>query len=260
MARLKRRLALCTLAASLVLALTGIAAAVEYVPIVNGVMNFSAGFSPKQVSKNKPTPITLSASWRAQPGSAPLNPTRELVLEVDRHLSFNVKGLPSCAVSLQVSSQAAAPGGLPERCKEALVGKGSMRGYIFFPEGAALPLDLKVEIFNGGRRDGVTTLHGYAPISFPVPGAVFATIEIRKIDDGRYGSQALVSFPKIAGDSGRITAFTARIGRRFTFKGKPRSVVSLSCPDGKVQIHAEATFADGSIEGEDVVRPCSARN
>jgi hypothetical protein len=259
MARPNRRLALCALAASFVVALTGIAAAAEDVPVVNGVFSFGIGISPKQVSKRKPTPIAFSASWRAQPGSVPERPVRELVLEADRHLSLDARGLPSCVINLQPSLRAAVPGRLPERCEGALVGRGSMRGYFFDPEIKPFPFNLKMEIFNAGKRDGVTILRGYSLITLPVIRELFTRIEIRKIANGRYGNEVVVSFPKIPGGSGVITAFDATIDRRFTFMGKPRSVVYLSCPDGKVQMHAEAIFADRSRESEDAIAPCSGR-
>jgi hypothetical protein len=251
MARPNRRLALCALAASIAIALTGMAAA-ESLPVRSPEFQFGVDFSPKQVSKRKPTPITFSMSWRAERPMVEA-PLRQLVVETDRHLKLDVRGLPSCAATHPFRT-------MPARCKDALVGKGSVFALLFYPESSPAPLDLKLEIFKGVKHNGMITLLVYAPVTFPTPGAFLATIELRKVDDGRYGTEAIVSFPASVGGSKRVVVekFEATIDRRFTFKGTARSAASLSCPDGKVQVHTDALLADGSLESEDAAVPCSA--
>jgi hypothetical protein len=61
----------------------------------------------------------------------------------------------------------------------------------------------------------------------------------------------------IAGGSGSVTAFDATLFKRFSYKGKRASLVTLKCPDGRIQAQVEAIFSDGTHTHTEVIRPCT---
>jgi hypothetical protein len=110
-------------------------------------------------------------------------------------------------------------------------------------------------VFNGGEKGGVTTLYIHAYITLPVPAAIVTTLKIKKIHHGRYGLLTTATIPKIAGE-GAVTSFSLKIGKNYTYKGKKVSILSAKCPDGKLQAHALAKFADNTQISTEFVRPC----
>lgn len=59
-----------------------------------------------------------------------------------------------------------------------------------------------------------------------------------------------------AGAAGSVTSFSVEIDRKFTHRGRPRSVVTATW-DGVLDARGEAVFADGMrVEGT-VSRPCT---
>jgi hypothetical protein len=76
-------------------------------------------------------------------------------------------------------------------------------------------------------------------------------VKIKKIHNGRYGLKSIATIPKIAGGSGSVKSFSLKIGN----KGK--KVLFAQCPDGKLQAHATAKFADGTKVSAGIVRSCT---
>ena len=50
------------------------------------------------------------------------------------------------------------------------------------------------------------------------------------------------------------------MNRKFTYKGKKLSVLTLKCPDGKVQARGEAVFSDNTRAKAEVIRTCTPKN
>lgn len=216
-------------------------------------MMFSSRFSPKAVSRTTPTPIALALSATPRTLDGSHQPAlQELTLRFDKSLALDTEGLPACDPRIQYQAGARAE----ERCKTALVGRGSMNIETAILEMPPIATSSKMVLWNGGTKAGVTKLYAEAHLTVPTPAALIATIEIRKIQDGRFGTEMKVSIPKIAGGTGSVTSFKAEIYRRFFHRGQPASVATLKCPDGKIQTHADAKFADGTQLGIEVVRPC----
>lgn len=233
-----------------VLAIAGIAVAAPWVKVVVGNLEaqYNGGFSPKVLSKKKPTPITFNAAakFRALDGTHP-PALKEVLIEGDKHGSIDVKGLPTCK-----------PGELQSRpsdearkiCGPALVGSGKTDVEVKFPEQPAFEANSELLAFNGGVKGGVTTLYIHAYLKAPVTAAVVTTVKIKKIHKGRYGLESVASVPKIAGGSGSVTFFT------LTLK---KGIVSASCPDGHLNALGTAVFTGGpKVEGT-VIRPCTGK-
>jgi hypothetical protein len=216
-------------------------------------------FKPHTLPKNEFAPIafTIEGAVRKVGGGHP-PALRELLIEGDKNSMVDVKGYPVCKAGQlqnQPSDKARAI------CKKAIIGEGKTEVGIFFPDqGNEIPVKSDLIMFNGGVKGGVTTLLVHAYITVPVPAAIVTTVKIKKIHKGRYGLLSVASVPKIAGGSGSVKSFSLTIDKKFTYKGKKHSVISVKCPDGKLQVRAEAIFTEGPKVSVEVVRPCTGKN
>lgn len=250
-----------TIALGVLLALTvaGIASGAGKEEVTVGNLKFKAGgsFSPKVLPKNTLAPIALTAEGKISTLDGTHPPAlKEAIVETDKNGSIQVKGFPTCK-SGQLQSQDTKHA--EAICKSAIIGEGTTNIEIAFPESKTVPVSSKLLVFNGGEKGGTITLYIHAYITVPVPAAVVTTLKITKIHSGRYGTKTIASIPKIAGGSGSVTSFSLKIDKKYTYKGKKVSVLSAKCPDGKLQAHATAVFADGTRASTEFIRPCTGK-
>jgi hypothetical protein len=210
-------------------------------------VTFNGGFSPKKLPKKKFAPITLKASGKIETKDGTHPPAlKSVVLESDKNGAINVKGIPVCkSGKLQSRDTTAAE----KACPKSIIGTGTTDIEVQFPESKPIPVESKLVVFNGGFSGGTTTLYIHAFITVPTPAAVVTTVKIKKIHNGRYGLKSVATIPKIAGGSGSVTAFSLKI----TKKG----VLTAKCPDGKLQVHGDALFADGTKASATILRTCT---
>ena len=230
------------------------------VKVVSGNVELIAngGFSPTTVSKTKPTPISLWLEGKINTLDGTHPPAlKEVVLETDKNGAFDVKGYPSCpAGKLQATTTAQAE----KNCPTSIIGEGQTEIQILFEESKQIPVYSKLLVFNGGVRGGVTTLLIHAYITFPVPAAVVTTVKISKIHKGQFGLRSVALIPKIAGGTGSVTQFYLEIKKTLHYKGKTFHILTLKCPNGKVAVHADASFLSGSGDiSADVPRTCTGK-
>jgi hypothetical protein len=212
---------------------------------------FDAGFLPRAVSADAATPAAFgwAVRVRSEDGLHP-PPLREIAIEVDRNVAIDVTAVPTCTPFREYG------GNLFERCKGAVVGTGTAEVAIQFPEQAPIAgTRPRLLIFNGGVKDGVTTLYAAFRVAIPTPASVVSKIRIEKVDRGRFGSRAVVTLPKIAGGSGSVTDFSATIGD-ITRGDGAAGIVTLSCPVGRIRTHLEAIFESGVHIGAGLPRRC----
>jgi hypothetical protein len=248
-----RKYLVVTMALGALIALTvaGIAAAEKPVKVRAGnlELTFNGSFSPKTLSKTKQTPITLTVSGdiKTVDGSHP-PALKEFNVETDKNGAINVKGLPVCTAAKLQSQDTKHAEAI---CKSAIIGSGQATAEIAFPEQAPIPAKSKIIAFNGGFKGGVTTLFIHAYLTVPTPAAIVTTVKISKIHNGRYGMLAKSSIPKIAGGSGSVTHFNLTINKK--------GVLTAKCPDGKLQAHGTAVFADGTRASAEIIRTCTGK-
>jgi hypothetical protein len=127
---------------------------------------------------------------------------------------------------------------------------------IHFPEAVPIAIRSRMVVFNGGTRGGVTTLRAHAFVAVPTDDAIVMTIQVKEIRKGPYGSEAVMTVPKIAGGYGSLVSFTALLDRKFDFEGKRRSLFSVTCPDGVNAARGDAIFSDGSDVEASVSESC----
>lgn len=235
-----------------VLAVAGIAVAANWTKVVVGDLEvqYNGGFSPKVLSKKKPTPISFNVAAKIASLSETVKhppALKEFIIEGDKHGSIDVKGLPICK-----------PGQLQSRpssearkvCGPSLVGTGKTDVEVKFPEQEPVDTHSELLAFNGGVKGGVTTLYIHAFLTAPVTAAVVTTVKIKKIHKGRYGLESVATVPKIAGGSGSVTFFT------LTLK---KGIISATCPDGHLSARGTAIFTDGPKVKGTVLRPCTGK-
>ena len=78
----------------------------------------------------------------------------------------------------------------------------------------------------------------------PAPTAIVVPATITRIHEGRFGLRIQATVPRIAGGSGSVTKFELEVGRRFTYKGKKKSLLTAGCPNGVWLAKGEAKFVD----------------
>ncbi len=233
-------------------------ATAESVKVGNLQFTADGGFSPKKLPKKTFAPIGLTAKGKISMADGSHPPAlKEVLLETDKNGAINVKGYPTCTSGKLQSQDTKAATAI---CKKAIIGEGTTSVQIAFPDSKPVPVNSKLLVFNGGVSGGTTTLFIHAYITVPVPAAIVTTVKIKKINKGRYGILSVASIPKIAGGSGSVTSFDLKVDKKFTYKGKKVSVLTAKCPDGKLQAHATAVFADGTRAAVEFVRPCTGTN
>jgi hypothetical protein len=233
----------------------------------NLVLEADGGVKPKALPKSKPAPVTVHVSGKISTtdGTHP-SAFREANIEFDKNGSINTTGLPVCkSGQLQARDTAAAK----KVCGNTVVGSGSGKIEIAFPEQNPIDINAPITVFNGGTKGGKTTLFIHTFITVPVPSAVVTTVTIKKIHAGRYGLGTISKIPVIAGGSGSVLAFDINFGKKYSYKGKKMSYLMAKCPDGhfnanvisaifKNEAHVPGVASTTTLKGT-VIRPCTTK-
>jgi hypothetical protein len=254
----KHVLIVLALGALLAVSAVGIATAAggeQPVTVTVGTLKLSAngGFSPKALSKTKQTPISLKASGEISETDGSHPPAvREVILEADKAGEVHLKGIPTCkSGQLQATDTNAAL----KACKSALIGEGTAIAQVQFAEQKPIEINTKLLVFNGGEKGGkaVMFIHGF--FSSPINGAVVTTVTITKHKHGRFGTLAVAKIPQLAGGNGSIKSFNLEIKKNVAGKNP----ISSTCQDGKLKVHVEAKFEDGTKAKTEIIRACTPK-
>jgi hypothetical protein len=238
------------LSAVAVLAISGWAAAEKPIVIIQGNLEtiFNGGFSPKTISKTKPTPISFNISGKIRTLDGEHPPAlKEFLLEGDKHATISVKGIPTCK---QGKLQSVDTAHARKACGPALIGSGKATAGIKFPDQPEIFAHSEILVVNGGFKGGVTTLYIHAYITVPTPAAIVTVVKIKKVHKGRYGLESIATIPKIAGGAGSVIDFSLKLNK---------GILSATCPDGHLNARGTAVFSDGTRTKGTVVRPCTGK-
>jgi len=218
--------------------------------VING------GFQPAKLPKRKLAPVHLKVEGTIgmADGSNP-PPLEELVLELDRNAALDAQGLPVCGLGKikgATTSQAL------KACRPALVGEGKTNVEVAY-HAPLLPWS-KLLAFNGGVRDGKTTVYIHSYLSTPVSAPVVMTATVSKVHHGLYGTKLAISIPPIAEGSGFVKKFQLEFFRRFVYRHKKQSFAKARCFDGKLQAKATFIFREGPLVVGVFKRPCTPQS
>ncbi len=227
----------------------------EVVQVGNLVLSHDGGISPTKLPKRGQAPIDafISAAIATVDGSHP-PAAREAVIELDKSIQVNAEGLPVCKGDQLASRQTSAARRV---CGQAIVGRGSARVEIAFPEQTPIVASSPLTMFNGGVEGRTTTIFIHAFITVPVPASVVTTVKLTP-SPGKYGTHVVAKVPAIAGDSGSLTDARIEIDRKFIHEGKKSSYLTASCPAGRHFIKGRVLFGDGTVVNLTRILPCTS--
>jgi hypothetical protein len=258
-----RKLLTLAVAACAAMALTavGFASAAGEGPVTVRVGNIEltadGGFTPKALSKKTPEPIALQVegSIKTVDGTHP-PALKEVVIEGDKNAVVSSKGIPTCSSGqLQSRDTKAAEAA----CGPAIIGEGKTTVEVEFPEQKPILVNSKLLLINGGSSGGTTTWYVHAYFNAPITGAIVTTVKIKKHPHGRYGTLSVASIPKIAGGAGSVISFQLTVDKSVKAGGKTYHPITAKCTDGKLQVHAEGVFSDGTKAATEVIRSCTPK-
>jgi hypothetical protein len=223
------------------------------VKVGNLEVTANGGFSPTTISKTKQTPIELKASGEVKEADGSHPPAvRELTIEGDKNAEIHVKGIPVCkSGQLQATDDTTAL----KNCKSAVIGEGTTTAQVAFAEQKPVNVTAKLLLFNGGEKGGKITWYAHAYFTSPISGAIVTTVTITKHKNGRFGTLAVAKIPQITGGSGSIISFNLKIKKSVAGVNP----ISAKCSDGKLKVHVQAKFEDGTKAETEIVRACTGK-
>jgi hypothetical protein len=223
------------------------------VKVGNLELTANGGFSPTALSKTKQTPIELKAAGEVKEADGSHPPAaREVIIEGDKNAEVHVKGIPTCkSGQLQATDTSAAL----KACKSALIGEGTTTAQVAFAEQKPIDVPSKLLLFNGGEKGGKITWFVHAYFSNPISGAIVTTVTITKHPHGPFGTLAVAKIPQITGGSGSIISFNLNIKKSVN----GINPISAKCVGGKLKVHVQAKFEDGTKAETEIIRACTAK-
>lgn len=226
-----------SLAAVVALAVAAIAgAASTKIRAGNLILTFGGTSSPSKLPKAKYVPgkATIFGKIETSDGTHP-SALRETLVDVDKDVKINVKGLPVCKASQLTARNTAAA---RKVCGKTTVGSGIAHAEIAFPEQKPIIVASPITVFNGGGNAGKSKLLIHTFITVPVPAAIVTQVTITKKGTGIH---AVAKVPVVAGGSGSVIDYRFKLGRSYTYKGKKMSYAMGKCPDGVFKVRTPKT-------------------
>jgi hypothetical protein len=215
------------------------------------------GISPTKLPRHGKAPVTarLNGEISTRDGTHP-PAFRSMDLKIDKTIELDAKGLPVCKPGQLEASTTAT---VKRVCGNAIVGTGKGEVEVAFPEQGPFSATGPIVLFNGGVKGAVTTILVHAYVNVPAPTAIVTKAKITKINEGRFGMRIEVRVPIIAGGSGSVTEFDLEVGRRYTYKGKMKSLLVAGCPTGIWMAKGQASFEDGTTLAISHPFPCTPK-
>lgn len=215
----------------------------QHVVVGELVLDAQGGFEPNALPKHENAPIITHGGGKLSTISGELPPILDtFVLEFDKHGAVDTTGIPVCTQGKLVATDVPAA---RRACGDAIVGTGFGSAVVKFPEQPPIKVGSPITLFNGPKKGGDDTIIAHAHLDYPGPATFIVPIVIEKIHRGVYGYRVKVRIPKIAGGYGHPIAGSAKVGRKWTFKGKKHSYISARCETGRFLVRGEFTFKNG---------------
>jgi hypothetical protein len=233
------------------------------------ILDAQGGFAPKALPKHKNAPIVTHGGGKLSTISGELPPVLDtFVLEFDKHGALDTTGLPFCTKGKLVATDVATA---RRACKKAIVGEGFGSAVVKFPEQGPIKVGSPITLFNGPKKGRFDTIIAHAHLDYPGPTTFIVPIVIEKIHKGVYGYRVVVTIPRIAGGYGHPISGSAKVGKKWTFKGRRHSYINARCETGHFLVRGKFSFKEGreesaaeAAEAGDVLKatfllPCKVR-
>jgi len=223
----------------------------------NIVVTTDGGFSPTTLPKKGFAPIKLHGFGKIGTADGTPPPVLETVtIWFDKHGEVETKGLPVCTpqkLAATTTPQAR------KLCPGSIVGKGFGKAVVIFPEQDPIPASSPITLFNAAPKHGNPVILAHAHLTVPGPTTFVVPIEIKRVNQGRYGFKTVAKIPKIAGGSGIPLYARLTVGREWKYKGKTLSFANAGCPDGRLQAKVKVDFKDDTTLSGSLFKPCKGR-
>lgn len=220
---------------------------------------FHGQVTPEELPRRLMAPIALRVAGEIKTSNG-TQPTalREMKIDFAKGGAVNAMGFPVCNKGQLVASNLAVARHL---CSRSIVGTGEAQIEIKTSPIQG-PISVPLMLFNGGIRDGVTTMFIQAAASAAVPMPMVATVRLSHAVNSAgapkrgYGLQAVTTIPPIPGE-GSLLAFSLKVDRLFKYKGAQRGYAMASCPESELRANMAFAFNDGTFISGDIVQPCT---
>jgi hypothetical protein len=218
------------------------------------VVSATASIAPRALPARGDAPVEVSSVTRVKTTDGSPPPTlKELVFVFDKHGSIDTRGLPVCTLAKLAE---ATPAVARKRCRGAIVGEGTGKAEVNFPDQAPIQISSPLTFFNAPAVGGKPTLivHGYETV--PVAKAVLSQFSIERVSKGRYGFRVKIPVPEIAGGFGAATLAEATIGASWKRGGRTVGYANASCAGGRLEVQGIITFTNGDYFPGTLASPC----
>jgi len=257
----KRLTLVVAMAVGVAVTVAGVAPAVQSPTLVGAdgnTQSIAVKYSPQKLSKKQAEPVSLevktATSSQTAANGVPV-PAVRAIIDFPKGLKIFSKGYPTCdpAVLQNTSTEKAL-----EECKRAKLGTGQGSADLVVGE-KVFPVVTGITAFNGVPQGGkpVILLHNYS--ATPIQTTLVLIGVVKSLNKGAFGSRLDVEIPLIAGGQGALTSFGVKIFKTFSYKGKKRSYVSLSCPSKKWKTRGQFVFRDGESLTPEVTQKCTQK-
>jgi len=227
----------------------------------NLIVSLDGGLTPLPLPRDRPAPVSVHLEGGLQTSDrAPLPRVTRIELGLPSQGVMSTRGLPRCAPRLVRDAK---PPEALAACRDALVGRGKLQASVALPNQAPFPARAEVLAFNAridGRR--AVLLHAYTANP---PTVSVLPLRLRR-GSGRFGLSLVGNLTPALGPWPRLRHFDLTLFRRYSYRGRPHSYLSASCPIPKSLTAgffslAKLSFGlgDGRRIGVAIARSCRAR-
>jgi hypothetical protein len=225
-------------------------------------VSFDGRLAPKSLPRHGSAPVRVAVAAKIAAAEGAEEPQlRAISIAINRYGRFDPTGLPVCP---ERAIQPATTANALAACRGSLVGEGRFSAKVLLSQQAPFPAEGKVYAFNA-RLHGHPAILAHVYGTNPVPTSFTLPFELRS-SKGTYGTVLRAALPQVTGNSGYITGLSMTLGRSFSYRGRPRSYLSASCPAPRgfnhavfPLAHAGFSFRGGRNLGSTLVRSCGVR-
>jgi len=232
----------------------------------NLTLEVDGGVKPNKLPKKKMAPIKLDAEGQVTTKNGETPPIADkVVVEFDKNGKYFNKGFPTCNPRKLVDRRTAAA---KKACKKALIGKGSTRAIVDFPDQAPFDAIGPLLIFNGPNKGKTKQVIFHVFANVPAPTAFVVAAKLKPLKGGKFGTRMITKVPTISGGSGTLVEFDARVGKKYKVKKKKKngkkkvkkySILKARCKNKRFVAQFEVTWRGGDKLQGGIARSCKQK-
>jgi hypothetical protein len=210
----------------------------------------TAAVAPTHLPRSGAGPVTLTITGSSNRSEGASTVLRSFSVGLDRQLSLDTEGLPTCPFSVQALG-GYRPDYVQRKCGAAQVGTGTMNWTIGFPEAPPQPGPpfrmLFLNLQSGGiamyRYNPAHPVHFEDGTTETVPAALAGTFSV-----WTGGTTLSFANPEAVPSIPTATSrFRIRLGRTWHYKGRRHSLISGECRTGTLRNKVTLMLRGGTV-------------